>query len=110
MPHLLRRRLLHRAALRLGVPASVCCGIITLMATANTPTVDAFAQQVTALASKFRITLVAFVAVDPQTRQQKLYASPGAIEATRELVAEKYRLVGPENVMDDDNATGWPDT
>lgn len=89
----------------------MCCGIITLMA-ANTPTVDAFAQQVTALASKFRITLVAIAAVDPQTRQQKLYASPGAIEATRELVAEKYSLLTEAAAMQkyDIPDTGWNDT
>ena len=78
------------------------------MATANTPTVDAFAQQMTALASKFKITLVAFVAVDPQTRQQKLYASPGAIEATRELVAEKYNVPLRDDVFEAE--TAWNDT
>lgn len=70
---------------------------------ANTPVVDAFAQQVTALATKFRITLVAIAAVDPQTGEQKLYASPGAIPATRELVAEKYDLVAMAE-------TAWNDT
>lgn len=77
---------------------------------ANTPIVDAFAQVVTPLAAKHHITVLAFVAVDPRTGEQKLYATPGAIEATRDLVAEKYKLVGPENVMDGEDVTGWPDT
>lgn len=92
----------------MGVPASACCGIITVMAIANTPTVDAFAQQAAALAAKFKITLVAFVAVDPQTRQQKLYASPGAIDATRELVAEKYKVPVGDDAFEAE--TAWNDT
>ena len=75
---------------------------------ANTPVVDAFAQQVTALATKFRITLVAIAAVDPQTRQQKLYASPGAIDATRELVAEKYKVPVGDDAFEAE--TAWNDT
>lgn len=81
---------------------------------ANTPVVDAFAQQLGVLLGRFKITTVVVVAQDPQTGQQKLFApSPTAIAATRALVADKYNLVAPENVMpesDDGGETGWPDT
>jgi hypothetical protein len=70
---------------------------------ANTPVFDAFAQQLGALAAKYKITTLAIVAVDPQTGDQKLYASPGAIAATRELVAEKYDLMAMAE-------TAWNDT
>lgn len=81
---------------------------------ANTPVVDAFAQQLGVLLGKFKITTVVVVAQDPKTGQQKLFApSPGAIQATRALAAEKYNLVAPENIVsesDDSSTTGWPDT
>lgn len=70
--------------------------------TSPTPALDAFIRDLMAVAVRHKVNGLVIAAVDPQTRQQRLYGSPEAMASLRGLIASKFDL-------QDFAETGWPD-
>lgn len=68
-------------------------------------TLDQIAQRLSAIAAQSGLRHIVILVEDPMTREQKLYASDGALDRLRGIAAQKFHLM---DAAESESLAGWP--